>query len=261
MSLDRSKIAFTDAEPEPSPYGRPADYGSFPGAPPGMGRLTTNSNHKIIADLFPGPPPGMAAPGTSAPPGVQQGNSQQPGAPSGFPATFQMPANMPHINFSAPVIRLGTSGPSKPSDLLGGRDDRDRGGRRPGLGSGPSTDSRPMGREPMVQLIPPSKEEVIRTVFVGGITEGAGGDDGIERILRAAGNLRRWTRATDADNKACKFGFAEYEDPESLSTAVEVLRDVEIPLKRQVPKEVKSEDDEEIEIARLLVSLEFWIND
>jgi hypothetical protein len=111
-----------------------------------------------------------------------------------------------------------------------------------------------MGREPMVQLIPPSKEEVIRTIFVGGITEGAGGDEGIERILRTAGNLRRWTRATDADDKPCKFGFAEYEDPESLSTAVEVLRDVEVPLKRQMPKDVRSEDNDEVERSRLLVS-------
>ena len=195
----------------------------------------------------------MTAPGTSAPPGMQHGQSQQPGAPSGFPPNFQMPANMPNINFSAPVIRLGTSGPSKPSEMLSGRDDRDRGGRRAGLGSGPTTDLRHMGREPMVQLIPPSKEEVIRTVFVGGITEGAGGDEGIERILRAAGNLRRWTRSTDADNKACKFGFAEYEDPESLSTAVEVLRDVEVPLKRQMPTEIKSENQEKIEMAKLLV--------
>jgi hypothetical protein len=196
----------------------------------------------------------MAAPGTAVPPGMQPSNAQQPGTPSGFPPNFQMPANMPNINFSAPVIRLGTSGPAKPSDVMGGRDDRDRGGRRAGLGSGANPDSRPMGRESMVQLIPPSKEEVIRTIFVGGITEGAGGDEGIERILRAAGNLRRWTRATDADDKPCKFGFAEYEDPESLSTAVEVLRDVEVPLKRQMPKEVKSEDEQEIENSKLLVS-------
>ena len=28
----------TDEKQEPSPYGRPPDYGSFPGAPPGLGR-------------------------------------------------------------------------------------------------------------------------------------------------------------------------------------------------------------------------------
>ena len=107
-----------------------------------------------------------------------------------------------------------------------------------------------------MQLQPSTKEEIIRTIFVGGITEGAGGDEGIERILRAAGNLRRWTRATDADEKACKFGFAEYEDPESLSIAIEVLRDVEVPVKRQNPSNVKAEDDVEVEKSRLLVSQE-----
>ena len=160
---------------------------------------------------------------------------------------------MPNINFSAPVIRLGTSGPSK-AEPLGGRDDRERGGRRAGLGSGANAESgRQSGRDAPVQLIPPSKEELIRTIFIGGITEGTGGDEGVERILRTVGNLRRWTRATDADDKACKFGFAEYEDPESLSTAVEVLREVEVPVKRQMPSEVKAEDDAEMEKTRLLV--------
>ena len=161
---------------------------------------------------------------------------------------------MPNINFSAPVIRLGTSGPFKPSEPLGGRDDRDRGGRRAGLGSGGNADSsRQSGRDSLLQSQPPTKEEIIRTLFVGGITEGTGGDGGIERILRAAGNLRRWTRATDADDKACKFGFAEYEDPESLSTAIEVLRDVEVPVKRQIPREVQSEESLEPEKSKLLV--------
>ncbi len=105
-------------------------------------------------------------------------------------------------------------------------------------------------------LVPPTKDDVVRTVFVGGITEGAGGDEGIERILRTAGSLRRWTRAMDADNKACRFGFAEYEDPESLGTAVEVLRDVEVPVKRQaVANGVKKEDVEEVEKSKLLVCL------
>ena len=92
---------------------------------------------------------------------------------------------------------------------------------------------------------------------------------GIERILRAAGNLRRWTRATDADEKPCKFGFAEFEDPESLHTAVEVLHDVEVPFKRQLPKSTNgpaadaegekgeneaNADNEEVEKSKLIVS-------
>lgn len=36
-------------------------------------------------------------------------------------------------------------------------------------------------------------------------------------------------RALDENGKACKFGFAEYEDPESLACAIQVLKDLEIP--------------------------------
>lgn len=191
----------------------------------------------------------MAAPGTSAPPGMQQAESQ-PNRPGAFPPNFQPPANMPNINFSAPVIRLGTSGPSKP-DQAGPRDERERGGRRAGLGAGPDSGR---DRDRLMPIQPSTKEEIIRTIFIGGITEGCGGDEGIERILRTAGNLRRWIRATDADEKPCKFGFAEYEDPESLSTAVEVLRDIEVPVKRQTPGEVKDEE-REIDKSKLLVSV------
>ena len=110
-------------------------------------------------------------------------------------------------------------------------------------------------RDSMMQLVPPTKEEIVRTIFIGGITEGAGGDDGVERILRCAGNLRRWTRAIDAENKACRFGFAEYEDPESLATAIDVLKDVEVPVKPQPATIVKKEEDEDdkIEKSALLV--------
>ena len=199
----------------------------------------------------------MSAPGTGPPPGMQQNNSDQPGRPGAFPPNFQPPANMPNINFNAPVIRLGTTGPAKPS-LDQGRPDRvmEGGGRRAGLGAGTGDrdSQRDRIRESMMMLQPPTKEEIVRTIFIGGITEGAGGDEGIERILESAGNLRRWTRGMDADNKACKFGFAEYEDPESLATAVEVLRDVEVPVKRQMPHG-KTEEDEEVEKSRLLVGL------
>lgn len=154
---------------------------------------------------------------------------------------------MPNINFTAPVIRLGAG--SK-ADAPANRDDRDRGGRRAGLGMGGDYRGE---RERPQPIQPQSKEEIIRTLFIGGITEGAGGDKGIERILRAAGNLRRWFRAMDADDKPCNFGFAEYEDAESLSIAIEVLKDVEIPVKQPSSEGVRSEDDEPIKKSRLLV--------
>lgn len=161
---------------------------------------------------------------------------------------------MPNINFSAPVIRLGTSGPSKSATPETGRErGGEPGGRRGGLGSSNLESQRQNVRDAMMQLQPPTKEEIVRTIFIGGITEGTGGDEGVERILRSAGNLRRWIRATDADDKPCKFGFAEYEDPESLGTAVEVLKDVEVPVKRQMPSE--GEEERQVEKSKLLVRL------
>ena len=170
---------------------------------------------------------------------------------------------MPNINFNAPVIRLGTTGPSKPPMPLGGDPGRRESNveprsARPGLGAGQSMDAQRQAlRESMMQLVPPTKDEISRTIFIGGITEGAGGDEGIERILQCAGNLRRWIRATDADNKACRFGFAEYEDPESLATAIDVLKDVEVPIKQQNANGVKKEEDEDVKIERskLLVGI------
>ena len=197
-----------------------------------------------------------------------QSNNQQPGRPGGLPSNFQPPANMPNINFNAPVIRLGTTGPSKPAMPLGdpGRREAEPRSARPGLGAGQGMDAqRQAVRESMMQLVPPTKEEVCRTIFVGGITEGSGGDDGIERILQCAGSLRRWIRAMDADNKSCRFGFAEYENPESLATAIEVLKDVEVPIKPQAVSSIKKEEDGEetkVEKSKLLVcsvSRPWWL--
>lgn len=119
-------------------------------------------------------------------------------------------------------------------------------------------DSQRLGmRDAMMSLVPPTRDEVVRTIFVGGITEGCGGDRGIERILRTAGNLKRWSRATDADGKQCTFGFAEYDDVDSLETAIEVLRDIKVPIKRQAAKDMKKEGidkmEEDIEKSTLLV--------
>ena len=184
-----------------------------------------------------------------------QSNNQQPGRP-GLPSNFQAPPNMPNINFNAPVIRLGTTGPSKPNMPFGGEQGRsqDQRSSRPGLGAPQGMDAQRQNiRESMMQLVPPTKEEILRTIFVGGITEGSGGDEGMERILRCAGNLRRWIRAMDAENKACRFGFAEYEDPESLATAIEVLKNIEVPIKPRPVNNtngIKMEDDEDVKVEK-----------
>lgn len=295
----------------PGLYGRPPDYGSYPGAPPGMGKLTPTRTDSLssfsffffskritgcfsltykLIDIRTAPPPGMAAPGAApgtaagAAPGTapplglqQQTNIAMGGRPGGgFSSNFQPPPNMPNINFSAPVIRLGTSGPPKPVATPGSEGGRDRGGGYGGYGSGQEQagarraglgsthhhhhhmDShRQNARDSMLQLQPPTKDEVVKTIFIGGITEGIGGDDGMERILRSAGSLRRWIRPTDANDKPCTFGFAEYEDPESLATAIEVLKNVEVPVKKQASSK-ESDEEKEVEKSALLVSKPFW---
>ncbi|KAI9726563.1 MAG: hypothetical protein M1828_000930 [Chrysothrix sp. TS-e1954] len=211
-------------------FGAPPHRGGFPGqgSAPGMG-----------ASGFGGPPgsfaPGMGPPPHSSPaPGMYNAQSPQSGR---FPPDFQRPANMPNIDFSAPVIRMGTTGPGAPDpqqDDRGGRGSNREplGNRRMGLGFDNRGDQRNQMRDAMPPLAPPSREEISRTIFVGNITEGVGGDEGIQRILGCAGGLRRWTRVMDADNKPCTFGFAEYEDADSLATASTVLEDVDVPTKR-----------------------------
>jgi hypothetical protein len=191
-------------------------------------------------------PPGMP---TS---GMNEAQTPIPGRPA-FPSNFKAPANMPNINFNAPIIRLGTQGPPRDAPARGRDGNAEPMSNRRGLGMGRDgdRDGRPSVRENMV-LVPPTREEIARTIFVGNITEGVGGDQGMDTILRAAGNLRRWTRAFDADNKPCTFGFAEYEDAESLETAAEILKDVEVPATKVDPTKVKA--GEEVEKAKLLVS-------
>ncbi|KAF2196476.1 hypothetical protein GQ43DRAFT_255475 [Delitschia confertaspora ATCC 74209] len=219
--------------PPPGQYGRAPGYsGAPPGVAPGMG-----------------PPPGMGAPPTPvaapgvAPPARLQGPPQLPGRPGGLP-NFQTPNLPPNINFSAPVIRLTDA-------VQGARREsgQDSGNQRRGLGMGHDNrggDSRQQGREANQVLIPPTKEEIARTIYIGNITEGVGDDEGVERILRSVGNLRKWVRVTDANNKPCKFGFAEYEDAESLETAAEVLKGVQVPVEKPgtVATEEKAEDSE-----------------
>ncbi|KAK3306765.1 uncharacterized protein B0T15DRAFT_552800 [Chaetomium strumarium] len=227
------------------PYGAPPSYPLYPGVashapgmapPPGLG-----------------PPPGMSsAPGMAPPPGVQPPSSAtQANRPSGLPPSFQPPPNLPNINFNAPVIRLGaTMGAAKPGSSLtvDRKDSHTPASGRPGLGSDRSVEhSRSQMRENMQSLVPPTTEERLRTIFVHKIPEGVGGEEGIQKLLNTVGRLRRWDSGQShlSEHKGALFGFAQYEDPESLVAAVELLKDVEVPVKKQPPTESPPADEDD----------------
>ncbi|PKS07398.1 hypothetical protein jhhlp_006000 [Lomentospora prolificans] len=237
-------------------YGPPPSYGGFPGAagPPGMAPPPGL-----------GPPPGMSsAPGMAPPPGVHQPSATQANRPSGLPPNFQTPANLPNINFNAKVIRLGTSTP-KPSTPTGSGRRGDDGpgssaGPRAGLGADRGGDhGRSSARESAQTFIPFSHEERLRTVFVHKVPESVSGD--IERILNAVGKVRRWDSAASvlSESTGTKFGFALYDDAESFANAIDLLKDVDVPAKRQQPTEPDTEQKEGfdgIEKVKLQISVD-----
>ncbi|KAF4943626.1 hypothetical protein FSARC_14874 [Fusarium sarcochroum] len=238
-----------------NPYGAPPAYGGYPGsnnAPPGMAPPPGL-----------GPPPGMSSAPGMAPPGVQQSSAQQANRPSGLPPNFQAPANMPNINFNAPVIRLGTSQGKPGTPTASGRDMPGPGsGGRPGLGMERGMDRDRGAREAPQVLVPPTNEEKLRTIFIHQIPDGVGGDDGVQRLLGAVGKLRKWDSAASVtdDHKGSKFGFALFEDPWSLSTAVKLLHEqqIEVPVKRQQVSADGPKDDsyEGIEKTMLQVTVD-----
>ncbi|KAI9494060.1 hypothetical protein BDB00DRAFT_762607 [Zychaea mexicana] len=69
--------------------------------------------------------------------------------------------------------------------------------------------------------LPPSEEKQKR-LFVGGIAPGIN-DDWIELLLKAGGNLKSWKRMKDPQGNMKGFGFAEYEDAESVLRVLRVL--------------------------------------
>lgn len=159
---------------------------------------------------------------------------------------FPSPGQIANINFHAPVIRLGTSTSFSPfasaknttDDSRDGIDQPYGGYRRTfGLGSDQSRENyRFQQREQFAQALPPSKEEIARTIYIGNIPHEIT-DEALFTIFRAAGSLRRCIRAFDASNVPCGFGFAEYEDAESLGTAAVIFQNLELP---SFSKETKS---------------------
>lgn len=263
-----AKMAYNPYGGRP-PYGAPPSYPPFPGAgagPPGMAPPPGL-----------GLPPGMSsAPGMAPPPGVQQlhpNNPIQANRPAGIPPSFQPPAKLPNINFNAPVIRLGSMSSSLPNKPGGGpptgpqgghhrgrgepdtplsergeRDgDRDRprgggGGGRQGFGHDRGLEqARQNLRESIHNLMQPTPEEKLRTLFVHKVPAGVGGEAGLQKILNAAGKLRRWDSAKSqlSDTKDQVFGFAQYDDVDSLVTAVALLKDLYVPSEKQEPGEAK----------------------
>ncbi len=207
-----------------------------------------------------------SAPGMAPPPGVQQPSSAtQANRPSGLPPSFQPPPNLPNINFNAPVIRLGGSSlPAKPgAGPMSGRRESDAplsaGPGRPGLGLDRGADQgRGNSREAMQSLPPPTNEEKLRTIFIHKIPEGVGGDEGIEKLLAAVGHLHRWDSGKShlSDHKGELFGFAQFEDVDSLAVAVELLKDLEVPVKRQEASEAaRDEDDSSSEIEKVTLQV------
>ena len=199
-----------------------------------------------------------SAPGM-APPGVQQPTTTQANRPSGLPANFQAPPNLPNINFNAKVIRLGapTAKPGTPTSS--GREDSQTPGPRAGLGSERAQDhGRSSGRGDSVQTyVPFTAEEKLRTLFVHKVPEYVD----IERILNTVGRMRRWDGANSvlSESPKSKFGFALYDDAESFSNAAELLQDVELPVNKQPPggPDTKETDDfEGIEKVKLQIAVD-----
>ncbi|KJZ74554.1 hypothetical protein HIM_06150 [Hirsutella minnesotensis 3608] len=217
-----------------NPYGAPPGYGGYGNLPPGMG-----------APPGLGPPPGMpSAPGMGAPPGMAPPNPQQANRAAGLPASFQPPANMPNINFNAPVIRLGTGtptsgargeGPSAPS------------GGRPGMGMERGGDQgRDRAREASQMLLPPTQDEKLRTVMFRQIPQGVGGDEGAQKICNAVGRLRKYESAGSLfPSQFSTFGFALFDDHDSVSIAIKLLREetIQVPVKKQQPTSNPGQDD------------------
>lgn len=198
-----------------------------------------------------------SAPGM-APPGVQPPPAAQANRPSGLPANFQPPPNLPNINFNAKVIRLGgpTTKPATPTSS--GREDSQTPGPRAAPGERGSEHTRGGARDAVQAFVPFSSEERLRTVFVHKVPEGA---RDVERILNAVGRVRRWDGATSvlSESSGTTFGFALFEDAEAFSNAVELLKDVELPKKKQPPTapDTEQKDDfEGIEKVKLQIAID-----
>lgn len=96
---------------------------------------------------------------------------------------------------------------------------------------------RGQNKEVPLTVSPPTNDEKLRTIFLHQLPESVGSNAAVERLLGAVGRLRRWDAYPSGldGQKGSKFGFAWFEDMESLAIAIRLLVDneVELPEKRQ----------------------------
>ncbi|KAL5596711.1 hypothetical protein BROUX41_006597 [Berkeleyomyces rouxiae] len=240
-------------------YGPPPGYGGFPGA------VNMNAPPGMVAPPGLGPPPGMSSAPGMAPPGVHSANAAQANRQSGLPMSFQPPSNLPsNINFNARVIRLGASNPKSASNGASKENESpvSAHGSNPKFGNDRSDQTRSNPRETTQALLPPTQDEKLRTIFIAKIPDGVGGSAGMESLLKSVGRLRRWDPwpSSLSDTVKTTFGFAQFEDPDSVSTALALLKDIQVPVKKQTTPETPPADDDNdfpgIEKMKLLVTVD-----
>ncbi|KAL9552128.1 hypothetical protein MBANPS3_003935 [Mucor bainieri] len=67
-----------------------------------------------------------------------------------------------------------------------------------------------------------AQKDKLNTLFIGAIAAGVS-DAWIETLLKTCGNLVQWKRTKDASGNPKGFGFATYDDPDSVLCALRVL--------------------------------------
>ncbi|KAI8881728.1 hypothetical protein K501DRAFT_252596 [Backusella circina FSU 941] len=85
----------------------------------------------------------------------------------------------------------------------------------------PRFQPRPPFQTPVIQNTKPDNDKMT-TLFVGAIAAGIS-DEWIEKLLETCGKLTNWKRVKDQSGKPKGFGFATYEDPDSVLCALRVL--------------------------------------
>jgi hypothetical protein len=100
-----------------------------------------------------------------------------------------------------------------------------------------SEQGRGAAREAAQVLSPPTNDEKLRTMMLYRIPEGVRGDEGIQKLLGAVGSLRKWEPSPSIPDERAgkKYGFALFDDTESLANAVKLLHQepVQVPVYRQ----------------------------